>query len=72
MLPGGRLAELWSAKWVMNGSVLLNVAASILTPIAARIHYWLFIAMRFLQGIGGVSNGLVISKHDVTIVLTRL
>ncbi|XP_011883367.1 PREDICTED: putative inorganic phosphate cotransporter isoform X2 [Vollenhovia emeryi] len=53
MLPGGRLAELWSAKWLMNGSVLLNVAASILTPIAARIHYWLFIAMRFLQGLGG-------------------
>ncbi|XP_071559510.1 putative inorganic phosphate cotransporter [Temnothorax nylanderi] len=53
MLPGGRLAELWSAKWLMNLSVLLNVAASILTPVAARIHYWLFIAMRFLQGIGG-------------------
>lgn len=53
MLPGGRLAELWSAKWVMNGSVLLNLIASILTPIAANIHYWLFIAMRFLQGIGG-------------------
>ncbi|KAL6426666.1 hypothetical protein ACFW04_009210 [Cataglyphis niger] len=53
MLPGGRLAELWSAKWVMNGSVLLNVVASILSPIAARIHYSLFIAMRFLQGIGG-------------------
>ncbi|XP_072746442.1 putative inorganic phosphate cotransporter [Anoplolepis gracilipes] len=53
MLPGGRLAELWSAKWVMNGSVLLNLVASILTPIAARIHYSLFIAMRFLQGIGG-------------------
>lgn len=53
MLPGGRLAELWSAKWVMNGSVLLNLIASILTPIAARIHYSLFITMRFLQGIGG-------------------
>ncbi|KAL6258390.1 hypothetical protein P5V15_010348 [Pogonomyrmex californicus] len=53
MLPGGRLAELWSAKWLMNGSILLNLVASILTPIAARIHYWLFIVMRFLQGIGG-------------------
>ncbi|XP_012535774.1 putative inorganic phosphate cotransporter isoform X1 [Monomorium pharaonis] len=53
MLPSGRLAELWSAKWLMNVSVLLNLAASILTPVAARIHYWLFIAMRVLQGIGG-------------------
>ncbi|KAL0109228.1 hypothetical protein PUN28_014367 [Cardiocondyla obscurior] len=53
MLPGGRLAELWSAKWLMNGSILLNLIASILTPVAARIHYGLFIVMRFLQGIGG-------------------
>ncbi|XP_012223900.1 putative inorganic phosphate cotransporter [Linepithema humile] len=53
LLPGGRLAELWSARWVMNGSVLLNLVASILSPIAARTNHWLFIAMRFLQGIGG-------------------
>ncbi|XP_020287539.1 putative inorganic phosphate cotransporter isoform X2 [Pseudomyrmex gracilis] len=53
MLPGGRLSELWSAKWMMNGSILLNVIASVLTPVAARIHYGFFIAMRFLQGIGG-------------------
>lgn len=53
LLPGGRMAELWSARWVMNGSILLNLVASILSPIAARTHHWLFIAMRFLQGIGG-------------------
>lgn len=58
MLPGGRLAELWSAKWLMNGSVMLNLGASILTPIAARVHYGLFMTMRFLQGIGGVSDFL--------------
>lgn len=49
------MAELLSAKWVMNGSVLLNVFASILTPVAAEMHYTLFIVMRFIQGIGGVS-----------------
>ncbi|XP_076232798.1 major facilitator superfamily transporter 3 [Calliopsis andreniformis] len=53
LLPGGRMAELWSAKWVMNGSVLLNVVASILSPAAAELHYSLFIVMRFIQGIGG-------------------
>ncbi|KOC59597.1 Putative inorganic phosphate cotransporter [Habropoda laboriosa] len=53
LLPGGRMADLLSAKWVMNGSVLLNVVASILSPVAAEIHYTLFIAMRFIQGIGG-------------------
>lgn len=55
MLPGGRMSELVSAKWVMNGAVLLNVAASVLSPPAAYGHYWLFVFMRFLQGIGGVS-----------------
>ncbi|XP_053973798.1 putative inorganic phosphate cotransporter isoform X2 [Hylaeus volcanicus] len=53
LLPGGRMAELLSAKWVMNGSVLLNVVASILSPVAAQIHYSLFIVMRVIQGIGG-------------------
>lgn len=65
MLPGGRLAELWSAKWLMNGSVLLNLIACILTPIAARIHYWLFIAMRFLQGFGGVSKLILVISIDM-------
>ncbi|XP_076653556.1 major facilitator superfamily transporter 3 [Halictus rubicundus] len=53
LLPGGRMAELLSAKWVMNGSVLLNVAACILSPVAASLHYSLFIVCRILQGIGG-------------------
>ncbi|XP_043276500.1 putative inorganic phosphate cotransporter [Venturia canescens] len=53
LIPGGRMAELLSAKWVMNGSVLLNVVASILSPVAAEMHYGVFMFMRFLQGIGG-------------------
>ncbi|XP_076755249.1 major facilitator superfamily transporter 3 [Xylocopa sonorina] len=53
LLPGGRMAELLSAKWVMNVSVLLNVIASVLSPVAAKTHYSLFIVMRFIQGIGG-------------------
>ncbi|CAK9809364.1 Putative inorganic phosphate cotransporter [Anthophora plagiata] len=53
LLPGGRMADLLSAKWVMNGSVLLNVVGSMLSPVAAEMHYTLFIAMRFIQGIGG-------------------
>lgn len=53
LIPGGRMADLLSAKWVMNGSVLLNLVASILSPVAANMHYSLFILMRFIQGIGG-------------------
>lgn len=55
LIPGGRMADLLSAKWVMNGSVLLNLVASILSPVAANMHYSLFILMRVIQGIGGVS-----------------
>ncbi|XP_043521966.1 putative inorganic phosphate cotransporter [Frieseomelitta varia] len=53
LIPGGRMADLLSAKWVMNGSVLLNLVASILSPVAANMHYSLFILMRVIQGIGG-------------------
>ena len=55
LMPGGMMAEYLSAKWVLNVSVMLNVVASLLMPTAAEIHYWLFIVMRVLQGIGGVS-----------------
>lgn len=53
LIPAGRMSELLSAKWVMLVSVLLNVIASVLSPVAAEMHYSLFIAMRFIQGIGG-------------------
>ncbi|XP_012266659.2 putative inorganic phosphate cotransporter isoform X2 [Athalia rosae] len=52
-LPGGRVAELFSARWVMNGSVILNAVASVLSPLAAQLHVSLFIIMRFAQGLGG-------------------
>lgn len=66
------MAELLSAKWVMNVSVLLNVVASILSPVAANIHYSLFIVMRVIQGIGGVSivnllsNNRIRTQNDVS------
>ncbi|XP_034945664.1 sialin [Chelonus insularis] len=53
LMPGGRMSERLSAKWVMNGAVLLNVVATLLSPISAYGHFWLFVFMRFLQGIGG-------------------
>ncbi|XP_046735529.1 sialin [Diprion similis] len=52
-LPGGRVAELFSARWVMNGSVMLNAVASILSPMAAKLHYSVLILMRIAQGLGG-------------------
>ncbi|KAJ8680683.1 hypothetical protein QAD02_016470 [Eretmocerus hayati] len=53
LMPGGMIAEYVSARWVLNFSVLLNVLASLLMPMAADFHYRAFICMRVIQGIGG-------------------
>ncbi|XP_017768986.1 PREDICTED: putative inorganic phosphate cotransporter [Nicrophorus vespilloides] len=52
-IPGGRIAELFSAKWTMFFAVAVNVAGTILTPPSARIHFGAALAMRIAEGIGG-------------------
>lgn len=52
-LPGARVAELFSAKWVMFFSVAINVVCTLLTPLSAEIHYVAMIIMRILEGVGG-------------------
>ncbi|XP_063700398.1 sialin [Culicoides brevitarsis] len=52
-MPGARIAELFSAKWVMFFSVAINVVCALLTPLAAEMHYVAMIVMRIGQGIGG-------------------
>lgn len=54
LMPGGMVAEYASAKWVLNGAVLLNAIPSLLMPLAARYHYAAFICLRVVQGLGGV------------------
>ncbi|KAJ9581819.1 hypothetical protein L9F63_003888, partial [Diploptera punctata] len=38
-VPGGRVAEVLSAKWILFASVALNIIPTILTPPAALIHW---------------------------------
>ncbi|XP_038222637.1 sialin [Zerene cesonia] len=52
-IPGGRIAELFSAKWVMFFSVTINVVCTILTPVMAEAHYVAVVLMRFGEGVGG-------------------
>lgn len=55
-IPGGRVAEMFSAKWVIWGSVLVNVVFTILTPLAANLSYIAVLVVRFIEGLGaGVS-----------------
>ncbi|CAG9788581.1 unnamed protein product [Diatraea saccharalis] len=52
-IPGARVAELFSAKWVMFFSVSINVVCTLLTPVMAQAHYAAVIVMRIGEGIGG-------------------
>ncbi|XP_059350859.1 putative inorganic phosphate cotransporter [Daphnia carinata] len=51
-IPGARIAEKYSAKWVIWISVLINVVFTILTPLAAHISYIAVLVARFIEGLG--------------------
>ncbi|XP_035444441.2 sialin [Spodoptera frugiperda] len=52
-LPAARIAELYSAKWVMFFSVFINVVCTLLTPVMCNLHYIGVVLMRIGEGIGG-------------------
>ena len=52
-IPGGRLAELHSARLVFLVSVLLNILASLLTPLASALDHRVLAALRLVAGCGG-------------------
>ena len=47
---------MFSAKWVIWGSVLVNVIFTILTPVAANISYIAVLVVRFIEGLGAVRS----------------
>lgn len=51
-VPGGRLAELWSGKYLFLIAVLMNTVGALLTPVACESIYAL-LAVRIFQGLGG-------------------
>ncbi|KAJ8714908.1 hypothetical protein PYW08_004889 [Mythimna loreyi] len=52
-LPAARIAEVYSAKWVMFFSVFINVVCTLLTPVMCELHYSAAVLMRIGEGIGG-------------------
>ena len=46
---------MFSAKWVMWGSVFVNVVFTLLTPVAANLSYIAVLVVRFIEGLGAVS-----------------
>ncbi|KAK9887994.1 hypothetical protein WA026_000283 [Henosepilachna vigintioctopunctata] len=51
-IPGGRLAEMFGGKLVYGLGVVVTSIFTILSPIAARINFPLFIFVRVLEGMG--------------------
>ncbi|KAF7278773.1 major facilitator superfamily transporter 10 [Rhynchophorus ferrugineus] len=51
-VPGGRLAELFGGKLIYGIGVLITAVFTILSPIAARINFPLFIIVRIIEGMG--------------------
>jgi MFS family permease len=47
----GILAERFGAKWIFGCGILIAGILSLLTPIAARTHVGLLIAIRIIIGI---------------------
>ncbi|CAF4919716.1 unnamed protein product [Rotaria sp. Silwood1] len=46
---GGNLAEKIGAKWIFGGGILISSILTLLTPLAARIHYKLLIVIRVIM-----------------------
>ncbi|KAK3883936.1 hypothetical protein Pcinc_011758 [Petrolisthes cinctipes] len=49
-VPGGRAAELFGTRRVFGFCILAGAIITFLSPVAARLHYGFFIALRVIQG----------------------
>ena len=54
-IPGGWMAEKFGAKWLFGLGVLCTAVLTLVTPVAARFHVGVFIAVRVLEGLGEVN-----------------
>ena len=53
-IPGGWLAEQYGGKKLFGFGVLCTAVFTLVTPIAARVHVYLLVATRILEGLGEV------------------
>jgi len=52
-VPGGRMAELYSGKWVFFAAVLMNVLGTLLSPVLAYWDFKALVVARIFEGFGG-------------------
>lgn len=53
-IPGGRISEIFSAKWAIFTAVFLNIIGTLLTPLAAEVEYLLML-LRSIEGVAAVN-----------------
>ena len=51
-VPGGRLAEIYGGKRVFFVAVALNVAGTLISPLAANVAHEVLVAVRVVEGLG--------------------
>lgn len=51
-IPAGMLAERYGGKWVFFGFSALSTLMTLLTPVAAQMHWIMLIVVRVIAGIG--------------------
>jgi len=49
---GGRIAEIYGAKWICGIAILLSGLINIATPFIARYNLYVFIGSRIILGLG--------------------
>ena len=59
-IPGGYLAAYFGGKALYGGGILLTALLTLLTPVAARTHFNLLIAVRVLEGFFEVCSSISI------------
>lgn len=55
-LVGGTAAEMWGPRKVVFITVLISALLTAICPQAARLHYLVLVAVRFLIGLAAVSK----------------
>ena len=63
------LAQRYSAKWVFAIFYAVSTLGTLITPLAARMHFGVLIAVRAIVGLGSVSTHMSRGhiKYDSTI-----
>jgi ACS family sodium-dependent inorganic phosphate cotransporter-like MFS transporter 5 len=57
-IPGGRLAELYGGKLVFGLGVLLTGIFTTVSPLAAKMGTYVFVAVRVLEGLSEVRHAI--------------